>query len=288
MSVFGHRVSEVWVLGRVLVAGAVESGAGLTVMDITDPANPVKKFTLSSSAGDVNGDGIDDSAERLYGLTMGGFKDSAGNLHLRIFAAGKDDGGAPGVNHLVVYEVDFDGNQVPNKIHKVKSSVLGCGEGGYIAVQDNYAHSGMSRCYEKYDIGSSAGSYPRAISRTLTDEDGSFTGGIITGSSNGTKNSLTADDQDFATPIGNLVFIGNDHEGSSAGNVLACHQAAADTTGPAVTFVSPLNNSTGVPPPCRSVSPSPISCAWTPSTAATSPFASTARARRWPRTTATG
>ena len=52
-------------------------------------------------------------------------------------------------------------------------------------------------------------------------------------------------DNDFATPFGNTVFVGNDHH-TTPGSVVLCHQAAKDTTPPAVNGQNPPPGATGI------------------------------------------
>jgi hypothetical protein len=52
-------------------------------------------------------------------------------------------------------------------------------------------------------------------------------------------------DEDFGTVLGNVVFLGNDHDSADAhGSAIYPHQQAPDTTPPAVTFVSPTPGAT--------------------------------------------
>jgi hypothetical protein len=179
------------------------------VMDISDPANPVKKATLLSSGG----------AERVYGLTLNGY---------RIYGAGKDDNTSNGgTNNIQIYDITFDANNVPNGISKKASMATGiCGEGGYITVQDGYVHGGYSDCYEKWNANN-----PTSMTEVSP--------------SNATL-GITGSDLDFTTHLGNMVFLGNDHESAESGSMLLCH-GAADTTPPGVNAVSPRDGSTGVP-----------------------------------------
>ena len=64
-------------------------------------------------------------------------------------------------------------------------------------------------------------------------------------SSNGTlaPTGFTNPDWDFATPLGNMIFMGNDHNGSA----LVTNSTTPDTSPPAVTMVSPRNGTTGQP-----------------------------------------
>ena len=50
-------------------------------------------------------------------------------------------------------------------------------------------------------------------------------------------------DEDFAVPLGNVTFVGNDHEGRSA---LVPHDVKPDRRGPEVTWVHPADGSVGL------------------------------------------
>jgi DNA-binding beta-propeller fold protein YncE/mono/diheme cytochrome c family protein len=103
----------------------------------------------------------------------------------------------------------------PTQFRLINSSadVVG-GRGGYLTFQDGFAHVGMSVKYAKIDMRHDAG-YP-----------------IVGTASSGILNR----DEDFATVLGNLVFIGSDH---AVGSVLVPHQTAPDTLGPKVNMVNP-------------------------------------------------
>jgi mono/diheme cytochrome c family protein len=83
--------------------------------------------------------------------------------------------------------------------------------GGYGSYQDGYFHSGFSDNYVKFDVAGES-------------VEGSGTGG------------RPDHDEDFATVLGNLVVAGNDH---GSGTALIPHQAAPDTTPPAVVWLHP-------------------------------------------------
>ncbi|MEM9775168.1 MAG: Ig-like domain-containing protein, partial [Chloroflexota bacterium] len=105
-----------------------------------------------------------------------------------------------------------------NLVELSSDAVLG-GPGAYLTVQDNFAHVGASDHYIKIDIADPAN--PVAVGQ---------------GSS-----GLSGRDEDFATALGNLVFVGNDHEN---GSVLLQHDPNPDTTGPAVVSMSPTDGAT--------------------------------------------
>jgi DNA-binding beta-propeller fold protein YncE len=123
----------------------------------------------------------------------------------RIYAAGVDG---------VLYVYDFSD---PKNIKLVnKSGVIGS-KGGYVNYQDGFVFMGSSNNAAKIDVTNDA-SY-KLVSKL--------------------SSNISNRDEDFAVPIGNLVFVGNDHEDGSA---LIPHQKTQDLKGADVTMVSPVNN----------------------------------------------
>jgi YVTN family beta-propeller protein len=177
----GFRVGPTFAVGNILVMSSMDR-AGMVTMDISDPANP--QLLRSVSTGPA-----------IYSATVNGD---------RIIAAGGD-------GFLYVYNIS-DPTQMPQTL---KSAQMG-GKGGYVSVQDGFAHVGASANYAKVNLST----------------------GAIAGT--GTS-GISGRDEDFATVLGNLVLIGNDH---SEGSALVPHSTARDTTGPSVNMVSPRNNST--------------------------------------------
>lgn len=175
------RVGPVFAVGNLLVTTSTDQ-AGLRTYDISDPRDP--KLLASSSgnggqyAGILNGD--------------------------RIITAGTD-------NRLRVYNISN-----PSVITQTAVSPDIGAKGGYVSIQDGFAHAGFSTKYAKVNLST----------------------GAIAGT--GTS-GITGRDEDFGTVLGNLVMVGNDH---SEGSALMPHQTAPDTTGPSVNMVSPKNNAT--------------------------------------------
>ncbi|MBA3684511.1 MAG: Ig-like domain-containing protein [Planctomycetes bacterium] len=97
----------------------------------------------------------------------------------------------------------------------------GPGPGGYVNVQDGFAHSGFQFRIIKVDV---RGANP-VLARS------------------GTTNNSDKDDN-FAIPLGNLVFAANDHLSYSS---LMVQNAAPDNTAPAVNMVIPRNGASGQP-----------------------------------------
>lgn len=181
----GFRVGPIFAVGNLLVASA-NDGRGYATLDIGDPLHPVLLDSLvhdgpPSYSTMVNGD--------------------------RIFAAGTDD--------------DFHGFDISNP-HSIRrlDSVPMEGKGGYLAIQDGYAHVGASRHYVKIDI----------------SDDSNYTV-VATASSN-----LPKHDEDFPIPLGNLIVLGDDHYN---GSFIFPHQPDPDRAGPVVNMVIPSDGSVG-------------------------------------------
>jgi YVTN family beta-propeller protein len=178
----GFRVGPTFAVGNLLVMTSMDQ-AGLVTMDISDPVNPRLLASTSTTAGHysgiVNGD--------------------------RIITAGTDQ-------RLHVYDISN-----PSAITQtVQSSDLG-GKGGYVSIQDGFAHAGFSSNYAKVDLTTGA------VAATATS-------------------GIPGRDEDFATVFGNLVLIGDDHGNGSA---LVAHQAGRDLAGPSVNMVSPKSGAVG-------------------------------------------
>lgn len=91
--------------------------------------------------------------------------------------------------------------------------------GGYVSFQDGFAHSGYGTKSVKVDVRSGAPVLAASGSSGIADKD-----------------------DNFAIPLGNMIFASNDHP---AGSALLVHQAAPDNNGPAVNMVVPKNGATG-------------------------------------------
>lgn len=91
------------------------------------------------------------------------------------------------------------------------------GRRGYLTFQDGFVHMGGGQQYTKVDI----------------RNDGDYT---IVGT---TSSYIENRSEDFATPLGNLVMVSDDH---GNGSFIIPHQTAADNAGPAVNMVLPANN----------------------------------------------
>lgn len=110
----------------------------------------------------------------------------------------------------------------PLNLHYKSSSPILSGGGGYVNYQDGFIHAGMSKDYYKLDMRN-----PDSIK--------------IVGSARSTLNNY---DHDFASVIGNLVIIGNDH---GTGSNIVVHDTLPDTTPPAVTRIIPAPDAVNQP-----------------------------------------
>lgn len=90
------------------------------------------------------------------------------------------------------------------------------GRGGYVTFQDGFAHAGASDHYMKIDM----------RDRTRYESVGRASSGIPNR------------DEDFATVMGNLVLVSDDH---GNGSFVVPHQAEPDRNPPAVNMISPKN-----------------------------------------------
>ncbi len=222
-----------WQGHHVYVAG---TSAGLFIVDATDPANPAM---VSRGGGRPNP--IPTSA---LGMARVNVCHAVGNL--LVLSNADDEGIATldisdpenpvlldALREKVGYSMTVNGDRVlgardparifdisdPRSIRIIADGPNVAGKGGYGAFQDGVFHYGSSSDYVKLDISSTP-------FRSLG-----------TARPSGFPNA----DWDFATPLGNLVYAGNDHGGSA----LVVHDVAPDTTGPAVNMVIPRDGATG-------------------------------------------
>ncbi len=198
---FGHRVNSVWAMGNLLVAAASEAVYGVDVLDIGNPENPVKLHHYDLTTPTVT--------RNAYSWTLNG-------THL--YEAMKPKTGL-NKNGLGVYSL----NPVDLSLTWQGQYVGTCSSGGYTAIQDGFAHIGLSSCYQKVDLATLKAVTPRSPPYSI---------------------GITGADNDFVTPFGSAVFLGNDHN-AEPGSAVLCHQAAADTRPPAVNGQMPRSGATG-------------------------------------------
>lgn len=189
----GFRVGPVFAIGNLLVITSMDE-PGYATLDVGDPKEPRVLRT------------------RRVGIPVSYSTMVNGN---RIYGAGGD-------NKIHVHDITNPAAWVDLGA----SPVGGADKGGYVQLQDGFAHAGMGTNYAKFDLRD-----PAAF--TLV---GKATAGI------------PGTDEDFANVMGNLVFVGDDH---GHGTSIVPHQAAPDTTPPAVNMVVPRNGAKGQPPTTR-------------------------------------
>lgn len=181
----GFRTGPIFAVGNLLVLSS-NDGRGYATLDIGDPANP--KLL----------DSIVRGSPPSYSSMVNGS---------RIYAAGTDD-------DLHVLDISD-----PTNIGEINDVDM-AGHGGYLTLQDGFAHVGASSHYVKIDV---------------RDEDELRVVGTF-------SSNLPDHDEDFAVAIGNLVILGDDHYN---GSFIFPHQAEPDTSGPVVNMVSPADRAGG-------------------------------------------
>ncbi|HEX8681952.1 MAG TPA: Ig-like domain-containing protein [Ardenticatenaceae bacterium] len=222
-----------WQAPYVYVGG---SGNGIYIVDASDPSQPV----LVERAGRPNPIPI----SQLGGFRVGPIY-AVGNL--LVISNMSERGYAtldisdpinPVLLHSemstpVIYSILVNGNQIlgagadrqlhlhditdPSQFRPVRSVPLPSTV-GYLTFQDGFAHVGASTHYAKVDL----------------RYDG--TASVATGTS-----GLANRDEDFASVVGNLVVVSDDH---GNGSFLIPHQAEQDRQGPTVNMVVPADGST--------------------------------------------
>jgi hypothetical protein len=177
----GFRIGPVFAVGNLLVLSA-NDGSGYATLDISDPGNPALLAALR------------EDAPPSYSSMVNGN---------RIYAAGTDE-------QLHIFDITDPGDIV----HIAAADMDG--RGGYLTLQDGFAHVGASAHYAKIDVRNERA--PQLV---------------------GTASSqLAGRDEDFAVVHGNLVTIGDDH---GKGTTIVAHSREPDRTGPSVTMISPAD-----------------------------------------------
>ncbi len=181
----GFRVGPVFAVGNLLVVTS-NDGPGYATLDISDPENPTLLDALVTNR------------TASYSSMVNGY---------RIYAAGSAHD-------------DFLGFDIrdPHRIVPLDSVPMD-GRGGYLTIQDHFAHVGASDHYVKVDI-----------------QDDNYR--VVGTATSGVPNH----DEDFAVVLGNLVVLSDDHYN---GSFIFPHQAEPDTTGPQVNMVFPLDGAAG-------------------------------------------
>lgn len=218
-----------WAWPYVYVGG---TGNGVYIVDATDPANPTLVTKVSSpdlgnfrigpvyAAGNyVVAGQMDQAGTKFAVLDVGDpkkpFLSGSGSTPDSLYSA------------LVIgdriYGAGADGTfsfmkwtpEVVSVVHRDKN---GTDRGGYCGYTDGFVICGQSsEGYKKWDARDEA---------------------AIKLAGHGTDPQAAGGDFDFATALGNLVYLGNDH---GSGAALIPHQMGADTTAPKVAKIYPLD-----------------------------------------------
>jgi mono/diheme cytochrome c family protein/PKD repeat protein len=228
-----------WVFWQAPYVYIAAVDQGLYVVDATNPASPVLvRQVLPSAIGGINpgqvfaignlmlvarnkDDGFAtlDISDPTNPTLIAVLPDdgTAGYSHI-LAGAGKilTSGGEGDGSTMVVHDVSGDGTQIS---YVGEGTTLGNGFGGYGAYQDGYFHSGFSNLYAKYRVSD--------FERVGFLQPGGFGNA----------------DFDFAVPLGNVIFLGNDH---GTGSPVVVHQIEPDSAGPDVHWVNPPHAATGM------------------------------------------
>jgi hypothetical protein len=209
---FGHRVNQIWVRGNRAVVAAVQENYGVTIIDLSNPTELVKlgSYGLFSAP----------PIRNAYGWTLNG---------TTLYAAAKPQASQPSA--LVIYELDPKTWALGPK----KEVIGNCSTGAYVANQDSFAFIGLSNCLHK--IARDTKGSPSPADDTWAK--------VSPAQPNAWKIGPVTADNDFPTPFGNAVFIGNDHH-TTPGSAVLCHSGAMDTTKPSVNARDPYAGATGV------------------------------------------
>ncbi len=217
-----------WQGGYVYGGG---SGNGLYIVDAKDPSQPkfVKKISTSATGGfrvgpvhavgnilvltstDKSGISVLDIGDPVNPKLLSTLNEAESYSSMlngnKIALAGS---GTANNGVLMVYDISD-----PTRIQSLGRSAGQGDKGGYVNFSDGYVFAGWStKGFAKHDL--SKPDFP-----------------VVSSGSSG----LAGRDEDFAIPLGNLVFIPNDHPGQ--GSAIMAHQTGPDTKGPSVNMVSP-------------------------------------------------
>lgn len=221
-----------WQAPYIYVAGA---DSGIYIIDATDPREPVlvdrKEFSnpipisltggfrigslyavgnlLVVAGNDVPGYATLDISDPVNPILL----DSTvmGPENYSVLVNGNRIFGAARFKELYIHDISDPQNIQQTGYFKGTND-----KGGYLSYQDGYIHMGASINYVKIDV---------------QDESNIIRVGLA-------SSGIPDRDEDFATVLGNIVVLGDDHEN---GSFLIPHQSEPDNLGPIVNMISPLN-----------------------------------------------
>ncbi|MEM7536159.1 MAG: Ig-like domain-containing protein [Chloroflexota bacterium] len=184
----GFRMGPVFAVGNLLVTSS-NAERGYATFDISDPRNPSMLATFEGRP------------PNSYSTMFNGHK---------LYGAGTDD-------ELLIFDLTEPTDIV------LERRISTYGNGGYLTIQDGYAHLGASRYYAKVDVledgvGSDRYLMERRFYAPIDDVD-----------------------HDFVVVLGNLAVVSDDH---GHGSFITPHQAKPDTTPPIVNMILPADDAT--------------------------------------------
>ena len=220
----------------VYVAG---TDKGLYIVDVSDPLSPVLVKTMTNSqlgiprvnqvhvVGNLmivnysdggTGSAILDVSEPANPALVSSDQNNPPTTYGTLFNGGRLAAAGKTSKKLAMFTINFDSakNPIGMSRYGVDTGSADLGGGGYVNFQDGFVFVGFANSIVKFDA------------RTLP----------ITQVGKGAPPAPYNVDLDFVIPMGNVVFASNDDGG---GGSLMVHQTAADTVGPSVNFVSPLD-----------------------------------------------
>ncbi len=119
------RINQAHVIGNMMLVNYSENGSGMSLLDISDPANPQVTFT------------DDNNPPTPYSTLFNGG---------RLYSAGKQS------KKLGAFTVQFDSNKHPSGMVRYGVDTgSGLGGGGYLSVQDGFVFGGFSTKWAKFD-----------------------------------------------------------------------------------------------------------------------------------------
>jgi DNA-binding beta-propeller fold protein YncE len=229
-----YDVAVWWLAWQAPYVYAGGSANGIYIVDATDPTAPVLVNRIPTS---VMGGFRTNSVFAVGNLLVAMSADFNGNSTGIVTLDISDPANPVVLNSRsqglpIMYAAFFNGNRVygsGNSDHSIHvwdltnpavfnfiGSLGGMDRPVYTTIQDNFAFVGDETSMVKVNMDS----FPYTIV-------GSGTSGI------GNRS------EDIVTPLGNMVFVGNDVQNGSA---IIPHQAAPDRLGPSVNMVNPRNN----------------------------------------------
>ena len=232
----GDYTGDWWVFWQAPYVYVAGTSTGLLIVDATDPENPDYVKTVSPNALAGLQPGVVFAVGNLLILATANEKGEESDGHFVTMDISDPENprlldsltGQPGYSHIFADgKILVSGNRPPNRMHiysvnhdgsiefERSGASASLSKGGYGTYQDGYFFSGFSRQFAKIDVD---------------------TGEVIGTASTG----INKRDEDFATVLGNLVWIGDDHD---KGTGLALHDANPDTNPPVVKWMHPAPNS---------------------------------------------